>query len=62
MQYMIYDAIMTTNGLLGGISNEINQVTDAVIANTAAIENFNASVSSRLRYTALINKPTAGVT
>ena len=25
MQYMIYDAIMTTNGLLGGISNEINQ-------------------------------------
>ena len=49
MQYMIYEAIMTTNSLLGSISNELSQVTDAVIANTAAIENFNASVSSRLR-------------
>ena len=49
MQYMIYDAIMTTNSLLCGISNEVSQVTDAVIANTAAIENFNASVNSRLR-------------
>ena len=50
LQYEIVAAIQATNGLLAGISQDISSLESAVNVNTAAINDFNASVSYQLSH------------
>lgn len=50
LQYEIVAAIQATNGLLAGISQDISSLESAVNVNTAAINDFNASVSYQLAH------------